>query len=133
MTSILIAGVATAWLQEASTQGIDIGTRNDPTKIAASAKILQQDLKSFHNTTFEIAFLHPGDASKWKKFVSVLRSRKWDCVSLGGGVRTIPELGDYFTDLVREVVREQPGARLIFPLLPEDAGPAIRKYLPQAS
>lgn len=132
MTSILLAGVAPAWLQEAPAKGIDIGSRNEPSKIAASAKMLQEDLKSFQDTTFEVMFLHPGDASNWDKFASTLKSRKWDCISLGGGVRTIPELGDYFTELIHLAATEQPGARLIFPLLPEDAGPAIRKYLPQA-
>ncbi|KAK4507190.1 hypothetical protein PRZ48_000925 [Zasmidium cellare] len=129
-TNILVAGVSQTFLQ---TTTYDIGPRNDPAKIAASVKILQEDLKTnFHHTTFVPVGLNPGDEANWEEFVSTLKSKKWDCVSLGGGVRTIPECGEYFTELVNLVVRECPGVRLVFPLLPEDVGPAVRRWVPEA-
>ena len=64
--------------------------------------------------------------------MALLKSKKWDCITFGGGVRTIPQLGDYFTELVHAVMKEQPQATLLFPLLPEDVVPALKKYYPQA-
>lgn len=130
--AVLVAGVDPEWLKTAASQGYDTGSRNDSTKIEASVKRFKEDIKQYKDTTVSQLFLRPGDEAQWQKFVALLQSRKWDAVCLGGGVRTIPQLGEYFTSLVHQVQHDQPSAKLLFPLLPEDIVPALKKYLPEA-
>lgn len=130
--NVLTAGVSPEWLEEAASRGFDIGGRNEKAKIEASIKRLMEDLQQYKNTSFEGCFLRPDDEGELERFTTLLNTRKWDAITLGGGVRTIPWLGEFFTLLVNQVMRDQPQAKLLFPLLPEDIGPALKKHLPEA-
>lgn len=130
MTYILTAGVAPQWLAEQAAKGIDVGPRNESQKIAASIQKMQEDLKQFNNLVLEGIMLRPGEDGSWQDFFALLKKRRWDGVTLGGGVRTTPFLSDYFTELIAATTREQPQATLLFPLLPEDIAPAIKKHMP---
>lgn len=131
MPTILTAGVSVDWIEQANARGVDTGERNQKRNIDPSIQKFKEDLQNLQNTTIETTFLKPGDTAYWNEFVAKVKSKKWDGITLGG-VRTIPKLGDYFTELVHLAIREQPQATLMFPLLPEDIVPAVRKYVPGA-
>ena len=88
-------------------------------------------LKKFESLTLEGVMLRPGDDESWEEYLALLKKRKYDGIAFGGGVRTIPQLSDYFTQLIRTATSEQPQATLVFPLLPEDIPTAIKKHLPE--
>ncbi|EMC97849.1 hypothetical protein BAUCODRAFT_120774 [Baudoinia panamericana UAMH 10762] len=129
MPNVLLAGLHPQWLQTATEKGYDIGSTNQSSNIAEEAKQMMADLRALQSVKPTTHMFNPDDDSNLEAFMTLLGSEKFDGVSLGGGVRTIPQLGDYFTNLVNEVVRKQPGAKLLFPLTPKDIVPAIKKYL----
>lgn len=58
-----------------------------------------------------------------------LRSRKWDCVLIGNGVRSIPRNFLLFELLVNLVHEHAPQARICFNTKPDDSAESVRRWV----
>ncbi|KAF2167555.1 hypothetical protein M409DRAFT_22360 [Zasmidium cellare ATCC 36951] len=132
MTHILIIGIKPGWFSEAGKKGYNMGESRSQSQVEASVKKLQEDLRSLKNTTVETLQVLPGEDGDWEKLVEALQKRHWDGISFGGGLRRHPDLGDYFTQAIQMAMQENPGAKFLFPLVPDEVYPAIKEYIPQA-
>lgn len=132
MTHILTIGIKPSWFGEASNKGYNMGESRSQAQVEASVRKLKEDLGSFQNTAFETVQVRPGQPEDWEALVTALKKRKWDGISFGGGLRRHPDLGDYFTEAIQVAMLENPNATFLFPLVPDDVYPAIKRYIPQA-
>lgn len=59
-----------------------------------------------------------------------LRARQWECVVIGGGIRTAGDQLELFELVVNLVRRHAPGAAIAFNQRPDDVLEAARRWLP---
>ncbi|KAI0773417.1 hypothetical protein BC629DRAFT_1441626 [Irpex lacteus] len=75
-------------------------------------------------------FAHP-DINGRQAFTDALKAKeKWDVVLIGFGVRGNKDHTEFFEWLVNEVVRIAPGAKLGFPVMPEDTMETAKRLVP---
>jgi hypothetical protein len=58
-----------------------------------------------------------------------LNGKKFDCVLIGAGVRTIPQHFMLFEQLVNVVHEHAPGAKLCFNTRPDDTAEAVKRWI----
>ena len=58
-----------------------------------------------------------------------LKQKRFDCVLIGAGVRTIPSNFMLFEKLINVVHEHAPQARLCFNQLPSDIAEAVKRWL----
>ena len=132
MTRILAIGIRPSWFAEATNKGYNMGDSRSQDQVEASVKKLEEDLRSFKNTTFETVQVRPGQPEDWDELLAALKKGNWDGISFGGGLRRHPDLGDYFTQAIHVAMRENPNATFLFPMVPDDVYSAIKRYIPHA-
>lgn len=66
----------------------------------------------------------PGIINQVKK---TLQSQKWDCVTMGYGVRGLQELTPLFEDLVNAAAELEHRPRLLFPIMPDGIADRVRE------
>lgn len=60
---------------------------------------------------------------------SQLQQKRWGCVLIGAGVRTVPSNFLLFEKLINVVHEHAPGAKLCFNQLPSDTAEAVKRWL----
>ena len=80
----------------------------------------------------QMLFVNPNDqAASLEKVNDALKSRKWDGVIIGGGLRVAPELNVFFERIIQACARETKGeAKLVFPARPDDIVESMRRNFP---
>ena len=90
-----------------------------------------QDMHSFPNCTTVFVEVDPDDPNTLEKFREVVRSRRFDGISIGWGLRSLPEMSWLFEAAVNVAREESPQSKLVFNAGPDDVLNAFRRQFPQ--
>jgi hypothetical protein len=60
---------------------------------------------------------------------NALKARKYDCVVVGAGVRTVPTQFLLFEKIINTIHEHAPGARICFNTKPSDTAEAVRRWI----
>ena len=99
----------------------------DATKVMAGLKSCEDELTGL-GYSVEMCFTDFGEtaAAVAQKH---LERRRFDCVMIGAGVRTVPSNLLLFEKLVNVVHEHAPQAKLCFNTLPSDTAAAVKRWL----
>jgi len=60
---------------------------------------------------------------------SQLKQKRWDCVMIGAGVRTVPSNFMLFEKLINVVHEHAPQAKICFNTMPNDTAAAVKRWV----
>lgn len=101
----------------------------DPEMIRNGLEALDSELTDA-GYDYKSVFASPDDPRSIQAYIDALKSRHWDGVIIGFGVRGNPKLTVYFEMLVNMVVEHSPGTKLLFNSSPDSTLDAAKRQVP---
>jgi hypothetical protein len=97
------------------------------TKVLAGVKSSEDELTRL-GYSVQTCFTDFGETAE-AVVQSQLKQKRWDCVMIGAGVRTVPGNFMLFEKLINVVHEHAPQAKICFNTLPSDTAAAIKRWL----
>ncbi|ALE73961.1 MULTISPECIES: hypothetical protein [unclassified Pseudonocardia] len=100
----------------------------DPTPVLAG---LERGRARFHELGLDAheCLVDPADGAV-EAITAALTARRYDCVVVGGGLRSSPEHLRLFEEVVNLVRVHAPAAEIAFNTAPDDCADAVRRRIP---
>jgi len=102
-------------------------TGMDATKVLAGLKSSEEELTRL-GYSVEMCLTDFGETAE-AVVQSRLKQKRFDCVLIGAGIRTIPNNFILFEELINVVHEHAPQAKLCFNTKPSDTAEAVRRWL----
>jgi hypothetical protein len=102
-------------------------TGMDATKVFAGLKSSEEELTGL-GYSVQMCMTDFGETAE-AVVQSQLEQKKFDCILIGAGVRTVPSNFILFEKLVNVVHQHAPQAKLCFNTLPSDTAAAVKRWL----
>ncbi len=99
----------------------------DATKVLAALKSSEAELTRL-GYSVQMCFTDLGDTAE-AVVRSHLKQKRFDCILIGAGVRTIPSNFRLFEKLINVVHEHAPHAKLCFNTTPSDTAAAVQRWL----
>ncbi len=97
------------------------------TKVLAGVKSSEDELTRL-GYSVQTCFTDFGETAE-AVVQSQLKQKRWDCVMIGAGVRTVPGNFMLFEKLINVVHEHAPQAKLCFNQLPHDTADAVKRWV----
>ena len=99
----------------------------DAAKVTAALKADEARLRSLGYET-ELCLIDLGETAE-TVVLDRLRQKRFDCILIGAGVRTIPKYFILFEKLINVVHEHAPQAKLCFNTKPSDTAEAVQRWI----
>ena len=105
-----------------------------PIPSAKIQSLLDVEVTKAPSSGFDLSIfeINPFESDNMDSLKSTLKSKPWDLVAIGGGVRLNSDLTPEFEDAVNMCIGEVKGLRLCFPLGPGQIVDGVKRVLAQA-
>jgi hypothetical protein len=125
--AVLVIGLEPTLIDFSHPDYASTGLRLDATKVRAGLKSSEDELTRL-GYDVQMCLTDFGETAE-AVVRSQLEQKRFDCVLIGAGVRTIPSNFLLFEKLVNVVHEHAPHARMCFNTKPSDTAEAVRRWL----